>query len=83
MKIVFTILLFLLVQADVPFQSEFFSGGEGRSFSCFIQMAFRKHEKIILTNEGKEAWMLFDDVDFLMTNVPADALYFQAYWSRK
>jgi hypothetical protein len=68
---------------DVPFQSEFFSSGEGRSFNCFIPMPFRKHAKIILTNEGKETCMLFYDVDFLMTNVPADALYFQAYWSRK
>ncbi len=68
---------------DVPFQSEFFSSGEGRSFNCFIPMPFRKHAKIILTNEGKETCMLFYDVDFLMTNVPADALYFHAYWSRK
>ena len=68
---------------DVPFQSEFFSSGEGRSFNCFIPMPFRKHAKIILTNEGKETCMLFYDVDFLMTNVPADALYFHAYRSRK
>lgn len=68
---------------DVPFQSEFFSSGEGRSFNCFIPMPFRKHAKIVLTNEGKETCMLFYDVDFMMTNVPADALYFHAYWSRK
>ncbi len=68
---------------DVPFQSEFFSSGEGRSFNCFIPMPFRKHAKIILTNEGKKTCMLFYDVDFLITNVPADALYFHAYWSRK
>jgi len=68
---------------DVPFQSEFFSSGEGRSFNCFIPMPFRKHAKIILTNEGKKTCMLFYDVDFLITKVPADALYFHAYWSRK
>jgi hypothetical protein len=27
--------------------------------------------------------MLFYDVDFLMTTVPADALYLHAYWTRK
>jgi len=68
---------------DAPFQSEFFSSGEGRSFNCYIPMPFRKHAKITLTNEGKETCMLFYDVDFLVTAVPADALYFHAYWTRK
>jgi hypothetical protein len=68
---------------DASFQSELFSSGEGRSFNCYIPMPFRKHAKIALTNEGKETCMLFYDVDFLMTIVPADALYFHAYWARK
>jgi hypothetical protein len=68
---------------DAPFQSEFFSSGEGRSFNCYISMPFRKHARITLTNEGKETCMLFYDVDFLMTSLPADALYFHAYWARK
>jgi len=68
---------------DAPFQSEFFSSGEGRSFNCYIPMPFRRHAKITLTNEGKETCMLFYDVDFLMTTVTADALYFHAYWTRK
>ena len=68
---------------DAPFQSEFFSSGEGRSFNCYIPMPFRKRAKITLTNEGSETCMLFYDVDFLMTPLPADALYFHAYWTRK
>ena len=68
---------------DAPFQSELFSSGEGRSFNCYIPMPFRKHAKITLTNEGKESCMLFYDVDFLVSSVPADALYFHAYWTRK
>jgi len=68
---------------DAPFQSELFSSGEGRSFNCYIPMPFRKHARITLTNEGKETCMLFYDVDFLMTSVPGDALYFHAYWTRK
>jgi hypothetical protein len=68
---------------DAPFQSELFSSGEGRSFNCYIPMPFRKHARISLTNEGKETCMLFYDVDFLMTTVPADALYLHAYWTRK
>lgn len=68
---------------DAPFQSEFFSSGEGRSFNCYIPMPFRKHARITITNEGKESCMLFYDVDFLTTSVPEDALYFHAYWTRK
>jgi len=68
---------------DVAFQSEFFSSGEGRSFNCYIPMPFQKHARITLTNEGKETCMLFYDVDFLMTAVHTDALYFHAYWTRK
>jgi len=68
---------------DAPFQSELFSSGEGRSFNCYVPMPFRKHARISLTNEGKETCMLFYDVDFLITTVPADALYFHAYWTRK
>jgi hypothetical protein len=68
---------------DAPFQSEFFSSGEGRSFNCYIPMPFQKHARITLTNEGKQTCMLFYDVDFLMTPVPVNALYFHAYWTRK
>lgn len=68
---------------DAPFQSEFFSSGEGRSFNCYIPMPFRKHARITLTNEGKETCMLFYDVDFLMTPVATSALYFHAFWTRK
>ena len=67
----------------IAFQSEFFSSGEGRSFNCYIPMPFHKHARITLTNEGKENCMLFYDVDFLMTTVPADALYFHAFWARQ
>ncbi len=67
----------------VAFQSEFFSSGEGRSYNCYIPMPFHKHARITLTNEGKETCTLFYDVDFLMTAVPADALYFHAFWARQ
>jgi len=67
----------------VPFQSEFFSSGEGRSFNCYIPMPFRKMAKITLTNEGKENCKLYYDVDVLMSSLPDDALYFHAYWTRQ
>ncbi|MES1226316.1 MAG: glycoside hydrolase family 172 protein [Bacteroidota bacterium] len=67
----------------IAFQSALFSSGEGRSFNCYIPMPFRKSAKILLVNEGKETVMLFYDVDFVLGKVPADALYFHAYWARQ
>ena len=67
----------------IAFQSALFSSGEGRSFNCYIPMPFRKSAKLLLVNEGKEIVMLFYDVDFILGKVPADALYFHAYWTRQ
>ncbi|MDP9230031.1 MAG: DUF2961 domain-containing protein [Bacteroidota bacterium] len=67
----------------IPFQSAFFSSGEGRSFNCYIPMPFRKSAKITLTNEGKEICKLYYDIDVLMSKLPDDALYFHAFWSKQ
>jgi hypothetical protein len=68
-----------------PFESVFFSSPEGKSYNCFIQMPFRKGARITITNEGtKDRLKLFYDVDFVtMKSLPADALYFHAYWNRQ
>ena len=67
----------------IAFQSALFSSGEGRSFNCYIPMPFRKSAKVLLVNEGKEAVMLFYDLDFMMGKLSKDALYFHAYWTRQ
>lgn len=67
----------------VPFQSALFSSGEGRSFNCYIAMPFRKSAKVLLLNEGKETVMLFYDLDYILEKIPANALYFHAYWTRQ
>ncbi|MEJ0102176.1 MAG: glycoside hydrolase family 172 protein [Bacteroidota bacterium] len=67
----------------IAFQSALFSSGEGRSFNCYIPMPFRKGAKVLLVNEGKETVMLFYDLDFVLGKLPADALYFHAYWTRQ
>ena len=67
----------------VAFQSALFSSAEGRSFNCYIPMPFRKAAKILLINEGKEMVKLYYDVDFIKEKIPADAMYFHAYWSRQ
>ena len=67
----------------VRFESVFFSSGEGRSYNCFIPMPFKKAAKILLVNEGKETAKLYYDVDFVFKTLPANAMYFHAYWSRQ
>jgi hypothetical protein len=68
---------------SIAFESALFSTGEGRSFNCYIPMPFKKAAKILLINEGREAVTLFYDVDFLFEKLPADVLYFHAYWTRQ
>jgi hypothetical protein len=69
----------------VAFQSALFSSPEGRSYNCYIPMPFRKSAKVVLTNEGTtDQRMLFYDIDFItVKSLPADAMYFHAYWSRQ
>ncbi|CAN5455419.1 hypothetical protein BH10BAC3_BH10BAC3_24560 [soil metagenome] len=46
-------------------------------------MPFKKHARIVIIDEGKEAAKLFYDVSVLMQKLPVSIGYFHAYWSRK
>lgn len=66
------------------FENALFSDPEGRSFTSYIPMPFRKGARVLLINESKASVHLFYDIDFLhlKEQVPG-ALYFHTYWSRK
>lgn len=65
------------------YDNELFSDPEGRSFNFTIPMPFRKSGLITITNESTTEVQVWYDIDFLqMKSVPADALYFHAYWNR-
>ncbi|NPE30388.1 DUF2961 domain-containing protein, partial [Methanococcoides sp. SA1] len=68
-----------------PFECEFFSDPEGRSFNCSIPMPFQKNAKIILTNESDEILdLFFYDINYTISEKPnKDALYFHCYWNRE
>jgi hypothetical protein len=69
-----------------PFENEFFSSPEGRSFNCIIPMPFRTGARITLTNESNEdVPYLFYDIGFELQDKPhtADTLYFHAHWHRE
>ena len=68
----------------VPFESEFFSDPEGRSFNCNIPMPFKTGAKIVIINESKTPFMLFYDVDFTTVDKhEKPVFYFHAYWNRE
>lgn len=67
------------------FQNALFANAEGRSFSCFIPMPFRKAAKIVITNESdKKLLFIFFDVDYSLTKTwNNDNMYFHAFWHRE
>jgi hypothetical protein len=67
----------------LSFQTALFSDPEGRSFTSYIPMPYRKAARIVFINESDASLLLFYDVDFLrLKSLRADAMYFHAYWSR-
>lgn len=68
----------------VPFESEFFSDPEGRSFNCNIPMPFKTAGKIVMVNESEKPVMFFYDVNLTtMTKHEKPVFYFHAFWNRE
>ncbi len=66
-----------------PFENEFFSMPEGRSFNCAIPMPFRKAAKIEIVNQTDKFIMFYYKINMLsVPKLPDDVLYFHAYWNR-
>ncbi|MBX3086521.1 MAG: DUF2961 domain-containing protein [Anaerolineae bacterium] len=54
----------------------------GSAFNCYWDMPFRKHCKITLTNIASEPMTLYYQINYELTEVPADAGYFHAQFRR-
>ena len=68
----------------VPLETELFASPEGRSFVSYAKMPFRRAARLVLVNETGKRVNLFYDVDCtLAPTLPADALYFHAWWHRE
>lgn len=69
----------------VAFESALFSSPEGRSFNSYVSMPFRTGARVLLTNEsGRDSCKLFYDIDYLLKpDLPANTLYFHAFWRRQ
>jgi hypothetical protein len=56
----------------------------GSAFNCYWTMPFRKRCRITMENTGDADQMtLYYQIDYTLTDVPADAGYFHAQWRRQ
>jgi hypothetical protein len=73
----------LALGRKIAFENALFSDPEGRSFTSYIPMPYRKGARIVLVNESTKTVNLFYDVNFQQVKSHAsDVLYFHAYWNR-
>lgn len=54
----------------------------GSAFNCYWPMPFRKKCRITLENIDEKDMLLYYQVDYILTEVPADAAYFHAQFRR-
>ena len=54
----------------------------GSAFNCYWTMPFRKSCRITMTNIAAEAMTLYYQIDYTLTEIPADAAYFHAQFRR-
>ena len=54
----------------------------GSAFNCYWPMPFRKKCRITMENIDEKDMVLYYSVDYVQTEVPADAAYFHAQFSR-
>jgi len=65
-----------------PLQSLAVAVNPGSAFNCYWAMPFRKKCKITIENIADEDMVLYYQVDYILTDVPADAAYFHAEFHR-
>ena len=54
----------------------------GSAFNCYWEMPFRRRCRITMTNIAAEAMTLYYQINYTLTEVPADAGYFHAQFRR-
>jgi len=54
----------------------------GSAFNCYWEMPFRKRCRITFTNIAADEMTLFYQINYTLTEVPADAAYFHAQFRR-
>jgi hypothetical protein len=54
----------------------------GSAFNCYWEMPFRKGARLTLTNTDDKEMTIYYQIDYTLTEVPADAAYFHAQFRR-
>jgi hypothetical protein len=54
----------------------------GSGLNCYWEMPFRKGARFTMTNQGDEEMTLYYQINYTLTDVPADAAYFHAQFRR-
>jgi len=54
----------------------------GSAFNCYWEMPFRKRCRVTLENIGEEDFRLYYQINYTLTQVPADCAYFHAQFRR-
>jgi hypothetical protein len=54
----------------------------GRAFNCYWEMPFRTRARITISNIGEEKLYVYYQINYCLTEVPADAAYFHAQFRR-
>jgi len=54
----------------------------GSGFNCYWEMPFQKHCRITVTNRADEDMVLYYQITYALTEVPADSAYFHAQFRR-
>lgn len=67
------------------FKSSLFTSPEGRNFTCYIPMPFRKGFKVLIRNEsGKNIQQVYYDLNYTMGDqFDDDTMYFHAWFNRE
>lgn len=65
-----------------PLQSLAVCVNPGSAFNCYWPMPFRKKCRITMENIDEKDMVLYYQIDYLLTEVPADAAYFHAQFRR-
>ncbi len=54
----------------------------GSAFNCYWEMPFRKSCRVTMTNVALQAMRVYYQINYVLTDVPADAAYFHAQFRR-
>jgi hypothetical protein len=54
----------------------------GRAFNCYWEMPFRRRARVTIENIGEARFLLYYQINYVLTDVPAAAAYFHAQFRR-